>query len=181
MCTAFFTLWELACPLQQKDKNASSGIFLFYRSNLQFPKRLWVVHFFSARQYAFLPIFSPPHEDFDPSLPFGKKTPIQKIQILKVATIAISKLFRPQKAPRLRKVYPVIISLWICSKEHNPTDHSIFKFDNCLGYSGEGPKRYWSKTEKMFNFACYNPRSLTKERLEYLDSLGIDVLGLTEL
>ena len=73
MCTAFFTLWELACPLQQKDKNASSGIFLFYRSNLQFPKRLWVVHFFSARQYAFLPIFSPPHEDFDPSLSFDKK------------------------------------------------------------------------------------------------------------
>ena len=46
-------------------------------------------------------------------------------------------------------------------------------FDSTLGYPGEG----WAR----FSMATWNTRSLTFERLKYCESLGYDVLAITEL
>ena len=48
-----------------------------------------------------------------------------------------------------------------------------YTFNSTLDYPGEGWKR--------FNVATWNPRSLTEERFKYCQTLGHDVLALTEL
>ena len=47
-------------------------------------------------------------------------------------------------------------------------------FDSSLGFPGEG----WEQSLKM---ATWNTRSLTFERFKYCESLGYDILAITEL
>ena len=54
-------------------------------------------------------------------------------------------------------------------------------FDLSCGFPGEGPVSDWSKKHPNLSLATWNTRSLTFERFYYCQSLGYDVLALTEL
>ena len=54
-------------------------------------------------------------------------------------------------------------------------------FDLSCGYPGEGPVSDWSNKHPNLSMATWNTRSLTFERFYYCQSLGYDVLALTEL
>ena len=58
----------------------------------------------------------------------------------------------------------------------NRNKNRIFKYDQTLGYPGEG----WSGWSR-FQTATWNTRSLTKERFQYAKSLAYDILAITEL
>ena len=72
---------------------------------------------------------------------------------------------------------------------------AIIKYDQTLGYPGEGwrwqkrktrrqkkrARRKWSKLQPNLKFTTWNCRSLTRERFNYCQSLNYDVLCLTEL
>ena len=58
--------------------------------------------------------------------------------------------------------------------------HNIF--DPTSGFPGEGPANSWSATyPSNLTMATWNTRSLTKERFEYCQNLGYDILAITEL
>ena len=54
-------------------------------------------------------------------------------------------------------------------------------FDSTCGYPGEGLVSDWSRKHPNLTMATWITRSLTFERFYYCQSLGYDVLALTEL
>ena len=56
--------------------------------------------------------------------------------------------------------------------KRNHMKHTSFKFDQTMGYPGEG----WKK----FSIATWNTRSLTNERYDYCKNLNYDVFPVTE-
>lgn len=54
-----------------------------------------------------------------------------------------------------------------------------FAYDGTCGYPGEVPD--WSNTHANLSIATWNTKSLSKERFDYFQNLGYDVLVITEL